>query len=299
MANTNSQPANYPGHELVITRLINAPRERVWEAWTNPEHVKQWWGPDGFSNKIVFTAVEKPSLLAYTQSGEDETGQPLFSTTVTFEAKKDRTWLTMRSVFATAEDRDRLGKAAGAEEGGKQTISRLEAFLYTLPESNAFVIDRELNAPLSLVYEVWTDAKHLAAWWGPKGYRIDVKKLEFAPGGIFHYQMLGENGHSMWGRFLFREIVPREKIVFINSFSDPEGNITRAPFGVQFPLEVLITVRFEELGNKTRVMICSGPIHADEEELTVFNGFFESMKTGYGGTLDQLGVYLESFTLKQ
>jgi uncharacterized protein YndB with AHSA1/START domain len=312
------------GRELVITRLINAPRELVWEAWTKPEQVKQWWGPDGFTNtihemevkpggvwrfmmhgpggmdfpnKIVFEKVETPSLLVYTHSSDDENDPTVFHTTVTFEEKKGRTWLTMRAIFATKVERDRVVKEHGAEEGGKQTINRLEAFLYTISDDNAFVITRELNAPRQLVYDVWTNAKHLAAWWGPTGYAIEVKALNFAPGGKFHYRMLSDKGHEMWGIFNYREIISPEKIVFTNSFSDPEGNITRAPFGVQFPLEVLIQVYFEELGDKTRVVLKSGPIRADEEEMTVFKDFFASMQTGFGGTFDQLADYLQTVSV--
>jgi uncharacterized protein YndB with AHSA1/START domain len=323
MANVNNLPGATPERELVITRLINAPRGLVWEAWTNPEQVMQWWGPDGFTstlhemevkpggvwrftmhgpggmdfpNKIIFTAVDKPSLLACSHSSELENDPARFETTVTFEEIRGRTWLTMRAVFATKEERDRMVNEYGAEDGGKQAVSRLEAFLYGVSDEHAFVITREFNAPRQLVYDVWSDASHLAAWWGPKGYAIEVKKLEFTPGGIFHYHMQAANGHAMWGRFVYREITPAEKIVFINSFSDPDGNITRAPFGVQFPLEVLVTVLFEEAGNKTRVIIKSGPIRADEEEMKVFSDFFASMKIGYGGTFDQLADHLETVT---
>jgi PhnB protein len=142
--------------ELVITRLINAPRELVWEAWTRPEHVKHWWGPDGFTNtihemkvepggvwrfmmhgpngmnfpnKIVFDEVIKPERLVYTHSSEDENDPNIFQTTVTFEKQGNKTNLTMRAVFATTEERDRVVKEYGAAEGGKQHLTRLEAYI--------------------------------------------------------------------------------------------------------------------------------------------------------------------------
>jgi len=144
------------GRELVITRLINAPRELVWEVWTKPEHVKHWWGPDGFTNtihemevkpggvwrfmmhgpngidfpnKIVFNEVKKPDLLVYTHSSDDEKDPTIFQTTVTFEKDGEKTFLTMRAVFATVAERDRVVKESGAAEGGKQTLSRLEAYV--------------------------------------------------------------------------------------------------------------------------------------------------------------------------
>lgn len=144
------------GREFVVSRLLNAPRELVWEVWTSPEHVKHWWGPNGFTNtihemevkpggvwrfmmhgpdgtdfpnKIVFKEVKKPERLVYTHSSDDENDPTRFQTTVTFEKQGDKTFLTMRALFATAEERDRVVKQAGAEEGGKQTLSRLDAYV--------------------------------------------------------------------------------------------------------------------------------------------------------------------------
>jgi uncharacterized protein YndB with AHSA1/START domain/uncharacterized glyoxalase superfamily protein PhnB len=149
---------NTSNRELVITRLINAPRELVWEVWTKPEHIKHWWGPDGFTNtihemevkpggvwrfmmhgpngmdfpnKIVFNEVKKPELLVYTHSSEDVNDPNIFHTTVTFEKQGDKTNLTMRALFATAEERDRVVKEFGAAEGGKQTLNKLEAYIHS------------------------------------------------------------------------------------------------------------------------------------------------------------------------
>jgi uncharacterized protein YndB with AHSA1/START domain len=142
--------------EMVITRLIDAPRELVFEAWTNPEHVKHWWGPNGFTNtihemnvkpggvwrfmmhgpdgtdfpnKIVFNEVVRPERLTYTHSSEDENDPNVFETTVTFEEQNGKTNLTMRALFATKEERDSVTKEFGALEGGKQTLNRLEEYL--------------------------------------------------------------------------------------------------------------------------------------------------------------------------
>jgi PhnB protein len=142
--------------ELVIARLVNAPRELVWEVWTHPEHVKHWWGPDGFTNtihemevrpggvwrfmmhgpngmnfpnKIVFNEVVKPEKLVYTHGSDDEKDPHIFHTTVTFEAIGDKTQVTMRAIFASAEERDRVVKEFGAAEGGKQTLTKLEAYV--------------------------------------------------------------------------------------------------------------------------------------------------------------------------
>ncbi len=157
---------------------------------------------------------------------------------------------------------------------------------------NELVITRELKAPRELVFKVWSDAKHLAKWWGPKGFEMGVTILDFRPGGTFHYSMKAPEGFVMWGRFDYREIVVPEKIVFTNSFSDEDGNITRAPFSATFPLKVLNTVTFTDEGNKTTLTIKGYPENATDEECSTFEGMYANMQQGFGGTFDQLEAYL-------
>jgi uncharacterized protein YndB with AHSA1/START domain len=144
--------------EIVLTRVLDAPRELVWRAFTEAEHVAQWWGPDGFRNtihemsvrpegvwrfimhgpdgtdypnRIDFIEVVEPERLVYWH-GDDEPGRsPSFHVTTTFEDEGGKTRLTMRLLFETKEARDRTVEF-GAIEGGKQTLARLEAYLKTM-----------------------------------------------------------------------------------------------------------------------------------------------------------------------
>jgi len=162
-------------------------------------------------------------------------------------------------------------------------------------EGKELVIIRVFDAPRSLVFQAFAEAERLAQWWGPKGFAIHVSKLEFRPGGVFHYRMAGPNGHDMWGQFHYREIVEPERIVFVNTFSDPDGGLTRAPFGPSFetyPLEVLNTVTLHEQDGKTTLALRAAPIDATAAERATFEGFLNSMRQGYGGTWDQLDAYL-------
>ena len=137
--------------------------------------------------------------------------------------------------------------------------------------------------------------ERLARWWGPQGFEIHVKRLEFRPGGVFHYRMAHPNGHEMWGQFFYREIVEPERIVWVNSFSDPDGGLTRAPFGPAFatyPLEVLHTVTLEERDGKTTLRLHAYPTNATVEERATFEGFLDSMQQGFGSSLDRLAALL-------
>lgn len=305
--------------EIVVTRQFDAPRELVWKAWTSSEHINAWWGPRGFTttthamdvrpggiwrfvmhgpdgtdwdNKIEYIEVVKPQRLVYNHGGGDD-DPTQFHVTVTFDEQGDRTGVTMRSLFASAEVKKQMVEEVGAIEGANQTLDRLGESLATLvsPETE-FVISRVVDAPRDLVWKVHSEAEHLMHWWGPKGFRMRVANLDFRQNGTFHYHLQAAGGAEMWGKFVYREIARPRRIVFVNSFSDPEGNVTRAPFAESWPLEMLNTMTFEELGEQTKITIRSVPWKATEAERKTFLDGHKSMQGGYGGTFDQLAAYL-------
>ena len=142
--------------EMVTTRLLKAPRELVWEVWTDPKHVAAWWGPNGFTTTIMkmdartggewrfimhgpdgtdfpnfvkFIEMVRPSKLVYKHSTdkEDEPGQ--FVTTVTFETQGNNTLVTLKAVFDSPEDLARVIREHHADSGAVEHLSRLEAYL--------------------------------------------------------------------------------------------------------------------------------------------------------------------------
>ena len=155
-----------------------------------------------------------------------------------------------------------------------------------------FVFSRTFNAPREKVFKAWTEAEQLQQWWGPKGFKIDVKSLELRPGGMFHYSMELPTGDKMWGRFVYREILAPELIVYVNSFSDEQGGVQRPPFADKFPLEILNRQTFTEDNGKTTVSLEAATINGSAEEQQFYEGMFESMQQGFTGTLDQLEEYL-------
>jgi uncharacterized protein YndB with AHSA1/START domain len=157
---------NFPRREIVITREFSAPRELVWEAMTNPQHVVHWWGPRGFSttieemdfrvggvwkhimrgpdgvnypNEHVFQEIAKPERIVFSQGGKREGGENVsFLSTWTFEALEERkTRVTIRMVFASEAARERVVKEFGAVEGGKQCLERLEGHVLGMMEIRA------------------------------------------------------------------------------------------------------------------------------------------------------------------
>jgi uncharacterized protein YndB with AHSA1/START domain len=141
---------------LIHTRILDAPRELVWEVWTTPAHLKEWWGPNGFTvttksmhvapgkiwdsimhgmgrdfdNKVEYIEVIKPSLLSYKHFGESEDYD--FMVSVLFEEVEGKTLMTVKSIFKSKAIIEELNRKVNAIEGGKQTFNRLENYLKTL-----------------------------------------------------------------------------------------------------------------------------------------------------------------------
>ena len=140
-----------PGdREILSSRMFDAPRELVWKAWTNPDLLKEWWGPKGFTNtfhefdlrpegewrfvmhgpdgrdfqnKSVFVEIVKPERIVF-----DHVVAPRFRATVTFEdLGNGKTKLVWSMLFETAAVYD--GVKGFAIEGNKQNLDKLEALL--------------------------------------------------------------------------------------------------------------------------------------------------------------------------
>ena len=161
------------------------------------------------------------------------------------------------------------------------------------PAVQPFEISRVYDAPRERVWQAWTEAEHLKKWWGPKGFVVTHCKVELRPGGLMHYCLRTPDGSEMWGRMVYRQIVKPEKLVWINSFSDAKGGVTRHPWHASWPLELHSTALFEAQGNRTKVTIQWLPADgATEAELKTFDQGRPSMQQGWTGTLDQFGTYL-------
>jgi uncharacterized protein YndB with AHSA1/START domain len=160
-------------------------------------------------------------------------------------------------------------------------------------QNEDFVISRVLDAPRDLVWKCFTDPEHMKQWWGPKGFTVLVSKMDLRPGGMYHYGMKAPDGSPMWGRFILREVTPKDRRVFINSFTDEAGGVTRHPMAPDWPLEMLSTFTFEDLpGGKTRFTVRWAAHNPTPQEQKVFDGGHASMTQGWSGTLEQLEAYL-------
>jgi uncharacterized protein YndB with AHSA1/START domain len=157
---------------------------------------------------------------------------------------------------------------------------------------NSFIIVRDFQAPKELVFDAFAESEALTQWWGPKEMALTVLRLEFRPQGIFHYRMTGSNGESMYARFVYEKISRPDLLEFITSFTDPEGNVIRAPFFDNWPMEVYTKITFTENKGITTMTLLAYPVNASTEEEARFYSIAENMQQGYGGTFDKLDIYL-------
>lgn len=310
-ANHGSSATAEETREIVASRVFDAPRDLVWRMWTEPEHVKHWWGPRGFTNtihemdvrpggvwrfvmhgpdgtdydnEITFNEVVKPELLAYSHGPV-----PRFDVTVKFVDLGEKTELQMRMVFENAAIRKMVAEEYGAVEGLHETMERLGE---QLANRNAFEISRTFDAPRDLMFRVWTERDHLQQWFGPKGTSIFHCTNDLRRGGMMHYGMHTPDGGEIWGRWIYREITPPRRLVFVVSFSDPQGGVTGTPFGGEWPRETLSTITFDAEGDRTKVTVQWSAINATEAERKAFADGHASMRGGWTGTFERLGDYL-------
>ena len=300
---------NQLAEAVVIERTFNAPMARVWKALTGVEDMRSWYFDlkefkpevgfefeftvehEGFkySHLCRVTEVIPQKKIAYTWRYKGEPGDSL----VTFELSADGNKTKLRLTHEGLETFPKTPAYArkNFEAGWTGIATELEQFLEG--QDRQFVISRTFDAPRDLMWKIWTERDHLAKWFGPKGVTIVSAKNDLRVGGVFHYGMKTADGKMMWGKWIYREIVPPRRLVFIVSFSDEQGGVARHPFNAEWPLETLSTVTFAEQDGKTEVTVRWTPHNATESERKTFETNREGMKQGWGGTFDRLAEYLE------
>jgi uncharacterized protein YndB with AHSA1/START domain len=179
-------------NEIRLTRVYDAPVKMVWEAWTDPKQVAQWWGPRGFTitthskdlrtgghwhytmhgpdgvdypNKTHYLEVEEHARMVYDHGGNDERA-PLFRVTVLFEKVGKKTRLEMTMALPTPEAAEETKKFI-RKAGGNSTWDRLAEYLdKESTGKESFVIARSFEAPLEKMFQMWSDPKRFAEWHG-------------------------------------------------------------------------------------------------------------------------------------
>ena len=191
-------PARPRSPEIKLTRLYDAPVRAVWDAWTEPDQVAQWWGPRGFThtteskdlrpggiwrytmhgpdgtdypNDTRYHEVERYARLVY-DHGANDTSPPLFRVTVMFTDVRGKTRLDMSMTLPTPEAADETRRFI-KKVGGNATWDRLAEYLHQRSSGKEqFVINRSFDAPIARMFEMWTDPEHFSRWLPPTGAKM-------------------------------------------------------------------------------------------------------------------------------
>lgn len=300
-----------------ITRFYEAPVRDVWEAWTDPKQVEKWWGPRGFTltthskdlktgghwhytmhgpdgtdypNKTKYLEVETHKKLVYDHGGNDDRA-PLFRVSVLFSEVKGGTRMEMTMALPTPEAAEETRKFI-KKAGGDATWDRLAEHLEKASSGKEkFVINRTFDAPIELLFEMWTDPKHFSQWLPPTGFGMKFIRADIRPGGKTFYSMTAQNGGmTMHGRAEYLKIEKPRTLVYTQQFCDENEKISRHPMAPTWPETMLTTVWLtEEVPNRTRVtVIWEAYGAAKPEEIEAFVKMRPSMTGGWTGSFDKL-----------
>jgi uncharacterized protein YndB with AHSA1/START domain len=299
---------------LVMERSYDATPAQIWAALTDPTQMKLWYlnipdfkaelghqfqfegGPPDktYLHKCVVKEVVPNQVIAYSWRFDGYPGDSLVRFEILPEGEKTKVRLTHSGIESFMSPDTPDFDVKNFEMGWTHILnSNLADFMAA---KFSLEITRTLDAPRDLVFKMWTDPEHLANWWGPAGMGLRVVSFDLQPGGIFHYAMVAQNGAEMFGRMAYRQINPPERLVWVNSFADAEGNVAQSSYfpNNEFPLEILNVLRLEEENGKTLLTLSGGPINASAEQEAFYLGMIPNMEQGFGGTFQQLEKYLAS-----
>lgn len=258
-----------PLKSITLTRIFHAPRKLVFEAWLDEKHLAVWWSPRGFTNPVCkvdgkvggnmlihmshpdfgempmtgkyeeITPIDK--IVFTTGAFPDSNGTPQLqghNTVVFTDAGKDKTQIVLTAAIMKAGPE--LQRAMeGMDEGWNETLDRLGE-LVDDTRDREFGAERTLDAPVELVWKVWSEPEHIAQWWGPNGFRNTIHKMEFRQGGDWNYMMHGPDGTDYPNHVHYLEIIKHRSMIY--DHGSPED-----------PGQFRVYVKFRPEGKKTHV----------------------------------------------
>jgi len=163
---------------------------------------------------------------------------------------------------------------------------------------DGLVIERVFNAPRQMVWDAWSKPEIMQQWWGPGGWSSPDFKMDFREGGEYHASMEGPMPDGsvikVWSKGMYKEIVPIEKIVATDYFSNKAGDkIAPKDAGMDenFPEEMTVTFTFEDLGEGKTKLTIKYPKPDSEAEVRAI--IASGMEEGWGSSLDKLQRMVE------
>jgi uncharacterized protein YndB with AHSA1/START domain len=195
-----------------------------------------------------------------------------------------KTDMVYRMTFPTAEAKRLAVEKYGAVEGLSQTMERLAAYVC----KPGLLISRVFAVRRTSVWKAWTDALHIKKWWGPASFTCPGARIDLRVGGSYLLGMRSPEGKEYWGTGIYKDIVPFEKLVYTDSFSDADGKvIPAASLGLpgNWPELQMVTVTFVEMGKgKTLLTVHQESLPPEWHDMTA---------EGWSASLEKLAALLD------
>ncbi|MGP1396772.1 MAG: SRPBCC family protein [Inquilinaceae bacterium] len=299
--------AQRPDTDIVIKRVLKAPRRRVWRAWTDPVQIAAWWGPRGFTTRVERHEFHVGGHWRYVMIGPDGTEYPTLGVfqeiepeerivssdefdkgfvapdggalpsgtgaTFLFEDLGDQTGLVIWLRHPTEAMR-RRHEQMGVIPGWNSSIDDLDDHLAkdVAPASDhELVMTRTVDALRDRVWAAWTTPDQLARWFFPDGCRIENPSFDVRPGGAYACDFHGEDDAVYRLRGRFEDISRPDRLVFTHGWADADGVVEH---------DARVTVTFRDLGGRTQMTVRH--VGLDSEEARA------SHSEGWSGALGHL-----------
>jgi uncharacterized protein YndB with AHSA1/START domain len=159
----------------------------------------------------------------------------------------------------------------------------------------SFTITRDFLASQSLTFDCWVLPDRFVRWFPPSNCTTTLLQANVEPGGLYLQEDRWPDGSHFCVKHVFREVKPKDRLVFVTSFCTKTGQVVKHPHAPLWPENLLTTVAFEEEGRNARVTVTWEPVDVSDEETVFFREHPDWCQAGWNGTFDRLASYLESF----
>lgn len=160
-----------------------------------------------------------------------------------------------------------------------------------MTELPTYILEREFEAPIDLVWKTWTDPSLLAKWFGPRA-ETTVHRMDLKPGGHARIEMRW-GSKSNFQRFEYVEVLAPKRLVWLHATTDADWNIMASPMMPDWPRLLLTTVTFAQQGKRTKVRLTWVPHEATAAEIACFATAISGLDKGWGSGMDLLATILE------
>lgn len=158
---------------------------------------------------------------------------------------------------------------------------------------DAVTIERSFDAPVALIWQMWTDPEHFAAWYGPNGATIPIAKMDVRVGGtrLVSMEMQTPDGPmQMWFTGEYREVVENERLVYTESMSDESGNVISPeelgmPAG--HPTTTEVQVELQDVGGRTKMVMTHAGVPGDSPGATGWTMAFDKLAARVEAHIDR------------